>query len=276
VTAAMAKNPSLVEINNADVYLAGHKVLSSIDWTMKANENWAVVGNNGAGKTTFMKLIFGEVIPVYGGGVRLFGARRLTPIWEIREKIGFVSAEFQASYEFNICGLQVVLSGLFSSIGLHREVTEKQRERAHKLMEQLDIGHLANSPFRQLSYGETRRIILARALINRPALLILDEPCAGLDIPTREHFLKTLEKLSAGRTRMIYVTHRIEEILPCITQVLYLKKGRVFAQGDKAAMLKEKVLSRALGCKLRLQESDGRYWIAGAGSSSSKKKTPAR
>ena len=120
-----------------------------------------------------------------------------------------------------------------------------------------------------MSYGEARRIMLARALVNRPLLLVLDEPCSGLDIPTREIFLETLEKLAGkdspakNRTHLIYVTHRIEEIVPAITHTLYLKDGQIFDQGVKHEMLTDKNLSEALNCQVTLKENDGRYWITG-------------
>jgi iron complex transport system ATP-binding protein len=268
----MAK--SLIDIENAEVYLGGQRVLEGISWRMRDDENWAVVGNNGAGKTTFMKLIFGEVIPVYGGLVRLFGQPRLTPLDEIRRNIGFVSAEYQAAYDRNCRSLEVVASGLFSSIGLYRAVTPGQKESALYEMESLGIAALASKPYRSLSYGEARRVMLARALVSRPRLLILDEPCSGLDIPTREHFLASLDTISRTRARLLYVTHHIEEILPTVTHVLYLKQGHIAAQGKKEALLTGPRLSDALGCELRLREEDGRYWIVGAGKG--KRKFPGR
>jgi iron complex transport system ATP-binding protein len=113
-----------------------------------------------------------------------------------------------------------------------------------------------------MSYGEARRVLLARAMVHRTKLLILDEPCAGLDIPTREHFLMTLEKLSKKGTNMIYVTHRIEEIMPSVTHVLFLKDGQISAQGKKDEMLKSETLSHALGCTLSVEKKSDRYWLS--------------
>lgn len=267
------ENP-LIEIKNAEVYVKGTHVLSSINWTMRQNENWAMVGNNGAGKTTFMKLIFGELIPVYGGEVHWFGHREHRPLSDVRKRIGFVSAEYQENYSRNITGWQVAASGFFSSIGLYDRVSEKQKQGAFRWMEFLGIRHLAQRGFHQMSYGEARRVLLARALVNHPELLILDEPCAGLDIPTRELFLETLGKLSRTRTRLIYVTHHIDEIMPFITHVIYLKGGKVARQGRKREMLTDQVISDALDCRITLKENLGRYWIVGSGSRPGKKKIP--
>lgn len=249
----------LVKIKNADVYVGGNKVLKSLSWSMGEKENWAIIGNNGSGKTTFMRLIFGEIIPVYGGEVRWFGNKERTPLSEIRDKIGYVSAEYQNSYDRPALGWEVVASGHFSSIGLHEEVSAKQKEAALNSMAYLGIEYLSQTPYRQMSYGEARRVLLARAMVHRTRLMILDEPCTGLDIPTREIFLETLQKLSRKNTRMIYVTHRIEEIMPCFTHVLYLKNGKVFKQGRKEAMMNSKTLSDALDYPLTVQKTSTRY-----------------
>ncbi len=255
----------LVDIKDADVFVGGHQALKSLSWTMNEGENWAVVGNNGSGKTTLMKLIFGELIPVYGGQVHWFGKREHTPLLEIREKLGYVSAEYQNAYDRPALGWEVVASGFFSSIGLHEPVTESQKESSLNAMAHLGIESLSDTPFRQLSYGEARRVLLARAMVHHTKLLILDEPCAGLDIPTRERFLGTLEKLARKRTCMIYVTHRIEEIMPCITHVLFLREGEIVAQGEKDEMMQSKNLSHALGCSLSVEKQSDRYWLLGVG-----------
>ena len=259
----------LVQIKNADVYIGGNQALKSLNWTMNEGENWAVVGNNGSGKTTLMKLVFGELIPVYGGQVHWFGKREHTPLLEVREKLGYVSAEYQDNYDRPALGWEVVASGFFSSIGLHESVTSGQKESALNAMAHLGIETLSDTPFRQMSYGEARRILLARAMVHRTKLLILDEPCAGLDIPTRERFLQTLEKLPRKRTSMIYVTHRIEEIMPCISHVLFLKDGKIVAQGKKDEMMQSKILSRALGCTLSVEKNSDRYWLLGIGQNTS-------
>ena len=262
--------PHLIQVKNATVYVGGHEALTSVDWEMRTNENWAVVGNNGAGKTTFMKLVHGELIPIHGGEVRWFSFPYQTPIWEIRKKIGFISAEYQEKYDVNLTGWEVVASGLFASIGLYEKVDQDKKAKALEWMRFLGISHLAEVRFRSISYGEARRVLLARALVNNPQLLILDEPCSGLDIPSRELFLETLGKLASTKTRILYVTHHTDEILPFITHVLYLKEGQVFAQGEKDSMLTDKFISGALECSIQLKKNDGRYWIANCKSSAPK------
>ena len=251
----------LIRIRKADVFLNDKQVLNTIDWTMKHKENWAVVGINGAGKTSFMKLIFGELIPVDGGEVRWFGNEAHSPLNDARKRIGFVSAEYQGEYAPTTLGKDVVVSGFFSSIGLYKRANQKQKRTANDWMEFLDIQSLSNEPIGRISYGEARRLLLARALVNRPDLLILDEPCSGLDIPTRERFLQTLEKLTATETQLIYVTHHIDEILPLTTHVLFLKNGSVFSQGEKKEMLTGYKLSDAFDCHIKTEKNLDRYWV---------------
>ena len=251
----------LVQIKNATVYLKDTPALKSIDWTVRPDEHWALVGNNGSGKTTLLKLIFGELLPINGGTVYWFNNRTWNGLADIREQVGYVSAEYQENYDRNVTGSEVVESGFFASIGLWQTVNAWQKQRAEECMHLLEIEYLAQKRFRSMSYGEARRVLLARALAHRPTLLVLDEPCSGLDIPTRERFLETLQKLSQ-ETQMIYVTHHIEEILPAITHVLYLKDGAIFRQGNKNAMLQDKVLSEALEYPLTLHKNNDRYWAA--------------
>ena len=252
----------LVKIKNADVYVGGNRVLNSLNWSMGENENWAIIGNNGTGKTAFMRLIFGELIPVYGGEVRWFGNKQRSPLSEVRKKISYVSAEYQSGYDRPALGWEVVASGLFSSIGLLEEVTPQQKQTAFKSMNYLGIEYLGNTSYNQMSYGEARRVLLARALVRRPRLMILDEPCAGLDVPTRETFLESLEKLVRKRTQIIYVTHRIEEIMPCFTHILYLKNGKVFKQGRKEVMMNSQLLSKALDCSVKVEENYNRFYAS--------------
>ncbi|MFQ5482721.1 MAG: ABC transporter ATP-binding protein [Nitrospinaceae bacterium] len=253
----------LIEIRNATVYRQDTRALENVDWTLRPEESWAVVGNNGSGKTTLLKLIFGELLPLYGGSVNWFGSREWRGLAEIRRRMGFISPEFQQNYDRNPRAVEVVESGFFSTIGLWEDVKAHQKRAAMEWMRFLGIDRLAEERFHSLSYGERRRVLLARALVNEPALLVLDEPCAGLDIPTREKFLATLARLAKTRTRLVYVTHHVEEILPAITHVLFLKKGRVFAQGPKSRMLRPEAISEALDCPVSLSASEGRYWVTG-------------
>ena len=252
-----------LEVNNVEVvYNNGHTALSNVTFNLDKGVIAALVGINGSGKTSFRRIIFGELIPVYGGEVRWFGNKERSPLSEVRKKISYVSAEYQSGYDRPALGWEVVASCLFSSIGLHEEVTPQQKKTAFKSMNYLGIEYLGNTLYKQMSYGEARRVLLARALVRRTRLMILDEPCAGLDVPTRETFLESLEKLVRKRTQLIYVTHRIEEIMPCFTHILYLKNGKVFKQGRKEVMMNSQLLSKALDCSVKVEENYNRFYAS--------------
>ena len=261
----------LIRVRKSDVFLNGKQVLYAVNWTIRHKENWAVIGANGSGKTSFMKLIFGELIPVDGGKVRWFGYENRISLNEARKRIGFVSAEYQREYAPTTLGRDVVVSGFFSSIGLYKRANREQKQTANNWMEFLGIQSLINEPIGRISYGEARRLLLARALVNRPDLLILDEPCSGLDIPTKECFLQTLRKLAKTKTQMIYVTHHIDEVLPLTTHVLFLKNGSIFLQGEKNKILTGPKLSSAFDCHIGLKKNSGRYWITACRPNSSKR-----
>lgn len=257
----MSTDSFIVEIENASTCIRSAQILSNISWTMMPNENWAIIGNNGAGKSTLVRLVYGDLIPIHGGTVFWFGQRQLIPILEIRKKIGVVSAEYQADYHRNVTGLEVVLSGFFSSIGLYKKPGHVQTRNVMEWMDYLNITSLSKKRFHAMSYGEARRVLLARALVNEPELLILDEPCSGLDILSKEIFLQTVQQAAKLGTQMIYVTHHIEEIIPEITHVLFMKNGDIFKQGRKAKTLTPDIISDALNCQIGLNEDSGRYRI---------------
>ena len=198
-----------------------------LDWTVRRGENWAVVGPNGAGKTTLLNLITGDNLQGYANKISLFGVPRGTgeTLWEIREKIGVVSPELQVKYRRGIQVRDVVASGLFSSIGLFRRLGAGQRRVVEDWMDLLGILPMAERPFDGLSYGERRMALIARAMVKSPLLLILDEPCQGLDRANRRSMLKLIDRIgSSTNTRIIYVSHYEEEIPTCTNRVLRLAR----------------------------------------------------
>ncbi len=235
-----------LRIKNADVCLEGKKVLEEINWQIKADENWAVLGKNGAGKTTLLKLIRGDLHPAFGGEVLRFGEGRQTDLWEFRKRTGYISSELQAGYDYPLTGREVVQSGFFSSIGLYRRVSSEQKAAAGRWVQFFGLEGVAGREVGSISYGEMRKILLARAMVNNPEMLILDEPCSGLDISARRDFLNTLERLTQAGIRIVLVTHHAEDLIPSITHVLLMDAGRIAARGRKRDVLPAvtKLLSR--------------------------------
>jgi molybdate transport system ATP-binding protein len=218
----------LVEMRNVRVAFGDHTVLRDLNWTVRRGESWAVVGPNGSGKTTLLGLITGENLQVYANEVSLFGKKRGEgeSVWEIRRRIGFVSPELQFRYRRQVSVREAVLSGFFDSIGLYRKPDPRQEALADRWLESLGLAAMAERPFLRLSYGEKRLALIVRAMVKSPDLLILDEPCQGLDRENRERVLRLMEEIGKrGETALIYVTHHEEEMIPCIGQVLRLERG---------------------------------------------------
>ncbi|BBD06842.1 ATP-binding cassette domain-containing protein [Desulfovibrio ferrophilus] len=215
---------ALLHLEGVSVIRGGRKVLSDINWTVRPGEHWAVLGANGAGKSTLAALATGELRPTTGA-LAWFGQSDLVNVWNIRKRIGLVSPELQAKYRYNITGLELVTSGFFSSIGLYDRANARQIDRASQCLALTGMQGFEDRPIRSLSYGQIRRLIIARAMVTRPPLLILDEPCAGLDPAARAGFLEGLEALETDGTTLICISHRPEEIPANIQRALVLEQG---------------------------------------------------
>lgn len=221
--------PVLVEMHEVSVRYEGVMILEDIDWMVRKGENWVLLGPNGSGKSTLLSLILGDNPQAYANRIFLFGKRRGSgeSIWDIKQRIGYVSPELQAYYPKGISCYDVVCSGFFDSLGLYRLCSSDQRRRADQWMEQLGIGAYRKELLSGISEGEQRMILLARALVKRPLLLILDEPCQGLDDSNRRRILGIIEDAATHLdTTVIYVTHNRKEIPGIITHEFHLEKGR--------------------------------------------------
>jgi molybdate transport system ATP-binding protein len=218
----------LIEMRRVNVRYGSEVILADVDWTVRRGENWAVLGPNGAGKTTLLGMIAGDHPQAYANEIYLFGRRRGSgeSIWEVKAPIGMISPEFQIRYRKGITALEVVLSGFHDAVGLYRRCSPMERETERDWLRHMGIADRADRPFPHLSHGEQRLVLLARAMVKSPALLILDEPCQGLDRENRRRFLSLIE--GVGRhtaTHLLYVTHHPDEVPDCITHVLRLGGG---------------------------------------------------
>ena len=218
---------SLVTMKDTTVKYGDLLVLDKLNWTMKWDENWAVFGPNGVGKSTLMSLIIGDNLQAYANEIHLFGKRRGTgeSIWDIKKRIGVVSSELQVKYRVRLKAYDVVLSGFHDSIGLYKRSSQRQRTIAHQWMEILGISDKEVERFDQLSYGQRRMVLLARSMVKLPVILVLDEPCQGLDLSNRRMILDLVDYIGRETpTHVLYTTHHKDEIPDCITNVLKLKK----------------------------------------------------
>ena len=242
----------------------GRKILKDINWKVYEGENWALLGLNGSGKSTILSMI-----PAYtfatSGELSVFGKTFGSCVWnDVKTKVGFVSSTLNNfSDRLNTQTLSdVVLSGKYNSIGIYQEITQQDREEANKIIDDFKLTQLKTNKFSTLSQGEQRKTLLARAFMNKPELLILDEPCSGLDIRAREIFLKSLEENFKNKNMpFIYVTHQIEEIISSVTHDAILDKGEIVAQGNKFEVLTEENLSKLFDIDLKIEWSNDRPFL---------------
>ncbi|HYA94546.1 MAG TPA: ATP-binding cassette domain-containing protein [Thermodesulfobacteriota bacterium] len=229
----------LIEMKDTTVQYDDLIVLDRLNWSMRRGENWAILGTNGSGKSTIVKLILGDNLQGYANQVMLFGKRKGSGeiLWEIKRHIGAVSSELQVQHRKKMSAYDVITSGFYDSIGLYRYPTPKQKKIVDGWIELLKIGDISNQPYHQLSYGQKRMILLARAMVKSPPLLIMDEPCHGLDISNRRRILRIIEMIGGTPTQLLYVTNHRDEIPNCITHVMRLHKGKVLSQGRKEDIL---------------------------------------
>ncbi|MDR1489152.1 MAG: ATP-binding cassette domain-containing protein [Desulfovibrio sp.] len=227
-----AGQPALLRVKNACVFIEHTPVLHNINWVIRQGEQWLVSGPNGAGKSTLLRLLYGDENAALGGSVSWRGRKRIG-LEELRRHAGYVSDRLQDLYDYDLSAEDVVISGLRGSIGLYGEPVPAEAGLARVWLERMGAADLAGVPFHSLSSGNARRVILARALAGSPSVLILDEPCSGLDPEGRGRFLSILPELAARGASLIYVSHRDEPIDPLFTHELRLDKGRVIYAGRR-------------------------------------------
>jgi iron complex transport system ATP-binding protein len=258
------KVPAL-EIWEVTYAINGRKIVDNVTWKVERGEHWALLGPNGAGKTTLLKIVCGYLWPNAGGEVRRQG-KALIDLRELRRSIGWVTSSLPAHIPAEELVSDTVLSGKYAQIGFVKmkwDVPNKQDyETALQHLDELGCAELAGMKFGSLSQGEQQKVLIARARMTQPYLIILDEPCAGMDPGARETFLASLQDLGRykGAPSLVYVTHHIEEILPLFKKTLIIKEGRVVASGKTEAIINAQTIEELYGVSLKVIKSNGRYW----------------
>jgi iron complex transport system ATP-binding protein len=254
------QKPTYLELQAVEAYLGPRQVFRELSLQLRRGEHTAILGPNGAGKSALIKLLSRELYPVVkpGSWLRIFGEERVN-LWDLRARIGLVSQDLQAGYSGGVLASDVVLSGCFGSVGLGRShlVTASQRQRVRQLMEELGLADLAQRPYGQLSDGQRRRLLLARALVHGPQVLVLDEPTNGLDLKAKHQLLAILRQLSQSGTTLLLVTHQIEAIIPEIDRCVLLKQGVVVGDGPTDTLLRDAPLSALFDTPLQVLSSGG-------------------
>ncbi len=230
--AAAPRRPPLIRISGANLYVDYEPVLRGLSWELRDGEHWAVFGANGAGKSSFLRLLYGDLSPALGGVIERRGVPRGTPIADWKRRIGFVSPELQTDYAVNVSIRDLVASGPRASIGLGEPATAAEARVAARWLQFFGLSGVADRRPRELSYGQLRRALLARALAAAPSLLLLDEPLTGLDPGQRAFMKQLLGRLMRRRVTLVIAVHHAEDLPRGVSRVLYLEAGR--AHPDRA------------------------------------------
>ncbi|MDO8963493.1 MAG: ATP-binding cassette domain-containing protein [Coriobacteriia bacterium] len=254
----------LLELRNAVVVRDGREILRVDSLQIEAGEHVAVLGPNGAGKSTLIRLLTRDIRPLAHDdctpAVTMLGRERWD-LLEARRIMGVVSDALQDTYAIGVSVRDCVTSGFFGSVGPyhHQDVTAAMREKADERLAFLEIEHLAGRRMDTLSTGEARRALIARALVRDPMVLVLDEPCAGLDPHATWHFHRTMQRIAAAGHSLLLVTHHIEDIVPEVTRVVMLKDGSVFRDGQKGELITGDALGSLFDIPAQVEEREGWY-----------------
>lgn len=255
---------NIIEFKHINVAYEEQNVLHDIELCIKEGQHTAILGSNGSGKSTLVKLFSNDIYPRYSPSMKkeVFGKTQWD-IWELKRHLGIITNDLH--YEFTrragfLNGFEVVLSGFFSSFHIyeHQDFLPTQVAKAKEVLAYLGISHLHHKKLSQMSTGEIRKCIIGRALVHDPKAMILDEPTVGLDIKAQFEFLEMLRKIAQERT-IILITHHLEEIFEEISQVVFIKQGRIYECGEKERLLSDEMLSHVFDMPLHVKIQKGRY-----------------
>lgn len=253
---------TVLRVAGLGVVRGGDTILDGIDWQVERGQHWVILGANGSGKTSLLSALTAYLTPS-SGTVEVLGAVYGRTDWrELRRSVGLVSSSLRQMIGDEATALEIVASGRNAVVNATGGLKRADRRRGTEILRRVEAGPLAEREWGVLSQGERQRVLIGRVLMAAPPLLILDEPCAGLDPVARERFVRFLDRLGRrrGGPSLVLVTHHVEEIAPVFTHALLLRKGKVFAAGEKSLVLTTARLTEAFGAPLRLQKGQtGNY-----------------
>ncbi len=238
-------------------------ILNEITFDITSGEHWVILGPNGCGKTSLINCVTGYEMATQGK-IAVSGSEYGHTDWrEVRKQVGLVTATLSQYLQPSEPVLDIIVSGRDAMLNINFDPGADLKAEAAVLLERIGCSYLSSSRWGTLSQGERQKILICRALMANFAILILDEPCAGLDPVAREHFLQWLQKIATDPSApsLVLVTHHVEEILPCFTHVLLLKAGEVLAKGPKAGTLNSQILTEAYGAEVRINSNEKRYTL---------------
>ncbi|MGD0907759.1 MAG: ATP-binding cassette domain-containing protein [Candidatus Acidiferrales bacterium] len=256
--------PALVDLKNVRVIRGDNIALDDFSLRIAAGEHIAILGPNGCGKSTLIKTITRECYPVYrkGSSMTILGQERWN-IFELRTVLGIVSNDLMLDCTNETSGREVVLSGFFSSTRIfdHQSVQSSHLSRADAVLERLGVPHLADRPVAEMSSGEAKRILIARALVHDPQTLLFDEPSNSLDIFAQHGLRETMRELAQSGIGVVLVTHHLSDVIPEIDRVVLMRNGKILADGRKEELLEPAQISGLFGIRVDITRRDGHYHL---------------
>lgn len=252
-----------IDLQDVGVFRSDRWILRGVNWRVAAGTCAAILGPNGSGKSTLARVVSGHLWPSHGE-CRVLGERfGETDLAELRKDIRLLQPAGPYDADAELTAREVVVTGFFGTLGLYKEPTGGMWGEADRTLAQVGLGHVADHRYSTLSSGERVRTLIARALVQRPKLLLLDEPTAGLDLLAREQILATVQRLveSGGGPTLLMITHHVEELPPATSEVILLSEGAVAARGTPKEVLRAEVLSDVYGCPVKVNEVGGRYYL---------------
>jgi iron complex transport system ATP-binding protein len=256
--------PPFIELRNVSVVRSGRVVLHELNLRIEAGEHVAIMGPNGSGKSTLIKTITRELYPLYdrSSSMELFGQGTWN-VSELRSMLGIVSNDIDPFLGRAITGHEAVLSGFFSSVGLsrHQEIKAGMSEKSDELLARLEIGHLGDRVMGEMSSGEARRVMIARALVHDPKALLFDEPSNSLDVFAQMELRRTMSLLAQSGIGLLLITHHLPDVVPEIERVIFMRGGRIVGDGSKPELLTADGLGALFGCPVQVTRQDGYYHL---------------
>lgn len=262
----------LVRLRQISHQYGDSPLFREVNWSLQAGQHWGIIGPSGSGKTTLAKIVAGYLWPNNGGTILRNGKRPLD-LSQWRQSVGWISPDVLNRIPGRQSVQKTVWAGCLSQtlFAERRDLSlnDEDKKRSEKILNDLDLTPYAKRPFGELSQGETQLVGVARALANQPCLLVFDEPCAGMDPGSREHFLRYLRKILRDRNQLttLYITHHLEEIMPEFRFLIALGDGEIQAQGRKEENLTEELFRNLFGYTTEIIHRNGRYWPVSCSSS---------
>lgn len=260
----MMESPEAIQLQGIGFRRENHWILREINWSVPNGSCAAILGPNGSGKSTLTRIIAGHLWPTVGQARVLGQAFGEIDLHALRRDLRLVQSTSPVEMDPDLTARDLVLSGFFGTLGLYDQTTPEMCDAAIDVLDRVGLHQVADHRYTTLSSGERMRCLIARALVVRPRLLLLDEPTAGLDLLAREQVLATIQALfenGQSPPTVVFITHHLEELPPATTNVLLLSDGRAAAQGPPRDVLRQEVLSTVYGCPMRVTHEAGRYYV---------------